>query len=471
MPSTDRMSAFTMKGSTVPEHPRRRVVWPLISSVAAVLLLLFIQFSAVDIASIFPFRLVSGPRTPISNTAALETCAWKTLQSHTSLLDVPPIARSDFIARQRVLASALRAARIDAFVAEPSASSSYYANIPAAFHLSERPFLMILDSDASFSYLVPQFETGRINVKSQHMVFDGDVEKAAIPWAEEENPYAVLARRLGTSKRVMVDEHLRHMIAGGLEAVGIQVKPMSDEVRQLRTVKTESEIAILKGINGFTRQLVRSLQGCLHVGLTQEDVGEPCLRGRALERGFWAIALFGPWAAYPHGGKSGAVLHENEFVLIDIGSQLHGYGSDVTRTILPPGGVVSDELMEIWQTVRREQTAGFEKMRPNETCRSADAASRVPVKEQGYGPYYTHRLGHGLGLEVHEHPYLNGANHERLAAGVVVTNEPGIYVTTEQARELGKSEGFGVRLEDPILVTEHGGVPLTGRRAESPWDP
>ncbi|GAW13454.1 hypothetical protein ANO14919_028400 [Xylariales sp. No.14919] len=461
-----------MKGAMAPDRPRRRPVWPFISSVAAVLLLLFLR-GAINSASVFPSRLVPAS-APISNAAALETCAWGTLQSHVSLLDVPPIARSDFLSRQRVLASALRAARIDAFVAEPSATTTYYANISAAFHLSERPFLMVLDSDASFSYLVPQFETGRINVESQHMVFDGDAEAAAIPWAEEENPYAVLARRLGARRRVMVDEHLRHMIAAGLEAAGVEVVPMSDEVRRLRSVKTDSEIAILRGINSFTRQLLRAVQGCLHVGLTQEDVvgaGRALFAQAGVGEGYWAIALFGPLAAYPHGGKSGAVLHENEFVLIDIGSQLHGYGSDVTRTILPPGGVVSDELIDVWHTVRRAQTAGFAKMRPNETCSGADAASRVPVEEQGYGPFYTHRLGHGLGLEVHEHPYLNGANHEKLTAGVVVTNEPGIYVTNQQARKLGKSEGFGVRLEDPILVTEDGGVPLTGRRAESPWDP
>ncbi|KAI1280258.1 Creatinase/aminopeptidase [Xylaria sp. FL0933] len=458
-----------MKEAMVPNR-RRRPVWFSISSItAALLILLFLNLhlGRFDIASVFPFR-------SISNSAALETCAWKTLQSHTSLLDVPPIARSDFLARQRVLASALRAAQIDAFVAEPSASTAYYANISAAFHLSERPFLMILDRDAEFSYLVPQFETGRINIESQHMVFDGDAETAAVPWAEEENPYDVLARHLGAHKRVMVDEHLRHMIAAGLKDVGIEVVAMSEEVRRLRSVKTDPEIAILRGINSFTRQLVRSLQGCIHVGLTQEDVvgaGQALFTRAGVGKGFWAVALFGPSAAYPHGGETGAVLRENEFVLIDIGSQLHGYGSDVTRTILPPGGVVSDELMGIWQTVHRAQTAGFEKMRPNETCSDADAASRVPVKEQGYGPFYTHRLGHGLGLEVHEHPYLNGANRERLTAGVVVTNEPGIYVTNEQARELGKSEGFGVRLEDPILVTEDGGVPLTGRRAESPWDP
>ncbi|KAI1352040.1 Creatinase/aminopeptidase [Xylaria sp. FL0043] len=462
-----------MKEAIVPNR-RRRPVWSSVSSVTAVLLIflflnLDLDLGRFDIASLFPFRSIS-----ISNAAALETCAWKTLQSHTSLLDVPPIARSDFLTRQRVLASALRAAQIDAFVAEPSASTAYYANISAAFHLSERPFLMVLDRDAGFSYLVPQFETGRINVESQHMVFDGDAETAAVPWAEEENPYDVLARHLGARKRVMVDEHLRHMIAAGLEDVGIEVVAMSEEVRRLRSVKTDPEIAILRGINSFTRQLVRSLQGCIHVGLTQEDIvgaGQALFTRAGVGMGFWAVALFGPSAAYPHGGETGAVLRENEFVLIDIGSQLHGYGSDVTRTILPPGGVVSDELMGIWQTVHRAQTAGFEKMRPNETCSDADAASRVPVMEQGYGPFYTHRLGHGLGLEVHEHPYLNGANRERLIAGVVVTNEPGIYVTNEQARELGKSEGFGVRLEDPILVTEDGGVPLTGRRAESPWDP
>ncbi|TRX87974.1 hypothetical protein FHL15_011115 [Xylaria flabelliformis] len=463
-----------MKGAIViPDRLRRRPLWPFVSSIAAVLILLAFHAGVIQIQVQTP-NISPLLSVPISNAGALETCAWKTLQSHTDLLSVPPIARSEFLARQHVLAAALRSAHIDAFIAEPSASSAYYANISGTFHLSERPFLMILTRDASFSYLVPQFETGRINAESQHMVFSGDAARAAIPWAEEENPYTVLTRALQGHSRVMVDEHLRHMIAAGLSGVGIEVVPMSDEVRRLRSVKSESEISILRGINSFTRQLVRAVQECLHTGLKQEDIvsaGQGLFARAGVAQGYWAIALFGPSAAYPHGGETGVVLRENEFVLIDIGSQLHGYGSDVTRTILPPGGIVSDELMGIWKTVRRAQTAGFEKMRPNETCSDADAASRVPVKELGYGPFYTHRLGHGLGLEVHEHPYLNGANNERLTAGVVVTNEPGIYVTNEQARELGKSEGFGVRLEDPILVTEDGGVPLTGRRAESPWDP
>ena len=111
-------------------------------------------------------------------------------------------------------------------------------------------------------------------------------------------------------------------------------------------------------------------------------------------------------------------------MLIDIGSALHGYRSDVTRTILPRGGTVSPELLAVWDTVHAAQSAGLARMRPGETCAGADAASRVPVEEAGYARFYTHRLGHGLGLEVHEHPYLNGANGELLRLGHVATNEP-----------------------------------------------
>ncbi|KAI1109834.1 Creatinase/aminopeptidase [Nemania sp. NC0429] len=479
-------------GPPVPQPLRWR--WHRICATSALALLSLLLFSSaigIDVPPIFSLFHRVAPANHRITAAALETCAWRALEPHVPLLDVPAISRSDFLKRQSGLASSLRAAGIDAFIAEPSASSAYYANISAHFSLSERPYLMVLDSDACFSYLVPQFETGRLNPESQHMVFDGEPTDAAIPWREELSPYAVLVEsgRLRKSKdekndkgkgkgkgkaKVMIDEHARHMIVAGLQAAGVEVVPMSDDVKQYRAVKTDAEIAILKGINGFTRQVTRALQGCLSVGITQEDV---VVAGRALftragvGEGYWAIALFGSQAAYPHGGKTGAVLRDGEFVLLDIGSKLHGYGSDVTRTMLPSGVSASEELMDVWHTVHRAQTAAFEKMRPNESCRDVDAASRDPVREKSYGPYYTHRLGHGLGLEVHEHPYLNGANSEKLRAGEVATNEPGIYVTDEQASHLGKSRGFGVRLEDPILVTEDGGVPLTGRRAESPWDP
>jgi Xaa-Pro aminopeptidase len=360
------------------------------------------------------------PRSGLS-ASSLESCAWAHLEPHLDLLDVPPITRDEFLQRQGTLARALREAGVDAFVAEPSASSAYYANISYTYELSERPFLMIIDKDAQFSYLVPNFEAGRI--AGLDMVYS---DKEVIGWGEEQSPYEVLAKAGGFNK-VMLDEHARFMIAAGLQGAGVEVVPMSETVQSLRSVKTEAEIAILKGINGFTLELVRSLQKCIKIGMAQETVvatAEALFTRAGVGSGYWSIVLFGDQAAYPHGGKYGKTLEEGEFVLIDIGSKLHDYGSDVTRTILPSGATVSDELMGIWETVHAAQSAGFSLMHPNETCSEVDAASRRPVSDAGYADYYTHRLGHGLGLEMHEHPYLNGANAEKLKIGEVVTNEP-----------------------------------------------
>ncbi|PBP25512.1 Creatinase/aminopeptidase [Diplocarpon rosae] len=398
----------------------------------------------------------------------LEKCAWKSLQGHVSVLDVPSITRQEFLDRQSKLAAALEEAGVDAFITEPSASSSYYANISASFELSERPFLVILDKTGQFSYLSPKFEVGRI--AHLDMVYK---DKKVIEWPEEESPYEVLKRET-SYKKVMLDEHVRFMIASGIQATGVEVMPMSQTIQSLRAVKTEAELVILRGINEFTLELVRSLQRCITVGTYQETVEAAAYNlfsAAGVGKGFWAIILFGEQAAFPHGGSRGKKLEDGEFVLIDIGSKLHDYGSDVTRTILPAKSRVSKELLGIWKTVHASQDAAVKLMTINETCSVVDAASRKVIVDAGYGPFFTHRLGHGLGLEMHEHPYLNGANGEKLKAGEVVTNEPGIYVTAEQAKVLGKDVGFGVRIEDPILVTADGGISMTGSRAKSPYEP
>jgi Xaa-Pro aminopeptidase len=351
----------------------------------------------------------------------LERCAWRDLSPHVHLLDVAPIAHDEFLQRQSTLAAALDAAGVDAFIAEPSASSNYYVNISTSFELSERPFLMIIDRAAQFSYLAPKFEAGRI--ARLEMVYR---DKKVIEWPEEKSPYKVLATETGY-KKIMLDEHTRFMIASGLQAAGVEVVPTTQIIQSLRAVKTEEELKILRGINDFTLQLVRSLQKCIKIGMTQETVVSAASRlfGRVgAGNGFWAIVLFGDQAASPHGGSSGKTLSRGEFVLIDTGSKLHDYGSDVTRTILPTGSEVTKELMDVWYTVQVAQAAAIELMNVNETCSVVDAAARKIITDNGYGEFFTHRLGHGLGLEMHEHPYLNGANGEKLRIGEVVTNEP-----------------------------------------------
>ncbi|KAL3428082.1 metallopeptidase family M24 [Phlyctema vagabunda] len=415
-----------------------------------------------------PFVQTQNPHLCPLSAKGLEACSWKTLQDHVSLLDVAPITEAEFLQRQSVLAVELDKAGFDAFIAEPSASTSYFANVSSSFELSERPFLVIIDKKGQFSYLAPKFELGRIAGLS--MVYK---DKTVIEWPEEKSPYEVLKAATGY-KKVMLDEHVRYMIASGLQAAGIEVAATSETIQSIRAIKSDAEIAILQGINAFTLQLVRAMQKCIRIGMSQETIttAAASLFAKAgVGKDFWAIVLFGEQAASPHGGSSGKILSDGEFVLMDIGSSLYDYGSDVTRTILPDESKVSDELMEIWKLVHAAQAAAIDHMLVNETCSVVDNASRKVIADAGYGPYFTHRLGHGLGLEMHEHPYLNGANSERLKVGEVVTNEPGVYVTTEEARNLDKDIGFGVRLEDPILVSADGGVPTTGRTAISPYEP
>ena len=431
--------------------------------------LLIILVAVVILDAIILFMVTTNWMSLRSQTpAGLEKCAWSSLKEHASLLSVPPMPRSEFLSRQSTLAAALRDAGVEAFIAEPSASSTYYANMSTSFGLSERPFLMIISASGGFSYLAPRFELGRI--AGLEMVAE---EKRIVAWKEEESPYEVLKRELGF-KKVMLDEHARFMIAAGLQDVGVEVVPMSRAIQSLRAVKSQAELTILKGINAFTLQLIRALQGCIEVGMSQETVrtaAKGLFTRAGVGEGFWAIVLFGEQAASPHGGSWGKELSDGEFVLIDIGSSLHGYGSDVTRTILPRKSNVSAELLGVWETVHAAQGAAIELMKVNETCSVVDATSRAIIKDAGLGEFFTHRLGHGLGLEMHEHPYLNGANDEKLKLGEVVTNEPGIYVTTEQARKMSRDVGFGVRIEDPVLVTEDGGVVLTGGTVSSPWKP
>lgn len=394
------------------------------------ILFTIIAFSLVLIFGYSPPLDLSRPPYPsILSHDGLETCAWNHLQQHVSLLDVSPISRDEFLQRQATLAAALDEADVDAFIAEPSASSTYFANISSSYHLSERPFLIIIDRKGRFSYLAPQFELNRI--ASLDMVYDS---KTVIPWAEENSPYSTLQDVTGF-KKIWLDEHARFMIASGLQSAGIKVSETPLHVRQLREVKSDAELAILRGINQYTVEVVRSLQKCIEVGLTQStilSVAETLFAKAGRGNGFWALILLGDQAANPHGGSSGKTLKHGDFVLIDIGSTLHDYESDVTRTILPQKSTVSDELMHVWQTVYDAQTAAMSRMWENSTCASVDAAARKVIADAGYAEYFTHRLGHGLGLEGHEHPYLNGANGEKLKTGEVATNEP-VSVTVQNS--------------------------------------
>ena len=167
---------------------------------------------------------------------------------------------------------------------------------------------------------------------------------------------------------------------------------------------------------------------------------------------------FGPNTAFPHGSQVARNLQPGDAVLVDGGCAIEGYRSDVTRTVV--FGKPTDKQKKVWDIVRKAQKAALAAAKPGATCESVDRAARKVVEDAGFGPgykYFAHRLGHGIGMEGHEYPYLVKGNTLKIVPGMTFSNEPGIYIYGE----------FGIRTEDCLVVTESGSRHLGGLEAEA----
>lgn len=341
------------------------------------------------------------------------------------------------------------------------------------------------DSDvrirANTTFLVPSFEAERARLL--HMPFEHDIE--VVTYEEHRNPYTTLlnsslfADRHHTMTKVMVDEEMRDFISRGLSANGFNVTGLGGQVEQVRQIKTEAEVGILRAVNTGTVESVRAMRMCMNPGLSEDEVMhvlDNTMRSAGLEP-FFDIVLFDEDAANPHGGTEGTKRLEKEtMVLIDVGAHLYGYSSDICRSFFPPFlkkpktsaeyDLLSGELKEklhVWDVVLDAQTASLQILHENGSCANVDLAARDVITKAGYGDAFTHRVGHGIGIKAHESPYLNKGNtNTLLKAGMTFTSEPGIYLL----------DRFGIRHEDVLLVREEG-LPelLTGVRAKGPWDP
>jgi Xaa-Pro aminopeptidase len=275
------------------------------------------------------------------------------------------------------------------------------------------------------------------------------------------------------SPKIMVDEEIRDFIQRGISTGGFTVSGLGGEVEAVRQVKTKREIEILRAVNTGTVEAMRALRPCMYTGVTENevrDVLDNTLEAAGLTP-FFDIVEFGESAALPHGGYDGTrKLEADMLILIDVGAHLYGYSSDVTRTFYPLFSSHSQhqkynatEQLKVWNVVKDAQAAAIKAMIPNNTAAAVDIAARSVIEDAGYGEYFTHRLGHGIGIKAHESPYLNKGNFAAtLRPGMTFTAEPGVYILNE----------FGVRVEDVLLVKEDGEAEsLSGRFAVSPWDP
>ena len=235
---------------------------------------------------------------------------------------------------------------------------------------------------------------------------------------------------------------LTHRTFTQLAETGIGLIPTTDEVERLRRIKDPEERAALEAAQAIADQAFDRITGKLSEGVTERDVAlelHVAIRGLGAEEvAFDTIVAFGENAAEPHHRPTDFPLSRGNLVKMDFGSVVNGYHSDMTRTVA--FGEPDARLKDVYGVVRRAQQAGVDAVRPGALSSDVDRATREPIREAGYGDQYGHGAGHGVGLEIHEAPWLRPGGDESLPEGTVVTVEPGIYL-----------EGLGgVRIEDMV---------------------
>lgn len=323
---------------------------------------------------------------------------------------------------------------------------------------SERPFGVVLSRKRDPVWVCPAFEAKR----AEELVPAGMEIRT---WEEHENPYAVVdgilkdigaaTGKLGTAPDLRAFE--LHGLRRSLAAV--EVVDGAAVTEGCRGVKTAKEIAYMDLANRITKLAYREGFKGLREGMTTRDLaGAISAATQKLGSSGGGGPQFGPNTAFPHGSQVQRTLTPGDAVLVDGGCSIEGYRSDVTRTVV--FGKPSDKQRRVWDIVRKAQAAALAAARPGATCESVDRAARKVVEDAGFGPgykFFAHRLGHGIGMEGHEYPYLVKGNTLKLEPGMTFSNEPGIYIYGE----------FGVRTEDCMVVTEKGARHLGGLEAES----
>ncbi|MCG7408084.1 Xaa-Pro peptidase family protein [Paenibacillus sp. ACRRX] len=274
---------------------------------------------------------------------------------------------------------------------------------------------------------------------------------------DTDNPYDILKQQLpDTIKTFGLEKaHMTVQRYESLQAV-VQAEQYADigaVLQSLRVIKSEEEIERLQAAVDCIETVLDNVVRRVRIGMTEAEVVadlEYEMKKQGAEGpSFSTMVLAGDNSALPHGVPGQRVIQAGDLLLFDLGVYLNGYASDITRTFAV--GEISDELKEIYNTVLAANEAAIAAVRPGITYASLDQTARQVITDKGYGPYFSHRLGHGLGIDVHEYPSIHDQNEALLEPGHVFTIEPGVYVQ-------GKG---GVRIEDDVVVTKEGVRVLT----------
>jgi Xaa-Pro dipeptidase len=340
--------------------------------------------------------------------------------------------------------------KIDALMLCQGTSLVYFTNI--RWGGAERLFTAVIPRTGKPFVVCPYFEEDRAREQLERGPFGTDAD--VLTWHEHEDPYAQVARGLKdrgiAAGRLGIEETVKFVFSDGVAKAAPAITPVSGTpiTAGCRMVKDAHEIALMRLAAEVTWKAYKAAYESLREGMTQSDFAR-LVAAAHTRQGFQGGAgvQVGEFAALPHGSVQPQVVKEGSILLIDGGCSVEGYASDISRTFVL--GKPSEKMKQVFAIDRRAQDAALAAAKPGVPCEAVDAAARKVIEEAGYGPdykYFTHRLGHGMGMDGHEWPYLVRGNKLPLAPGMTFSNEPGIYIPGE----------FGVRVEDDMLITETG---------------
>jgi Xaa-Pro dipeptidase len=343
--------------------------------------------------------------------------------------------------------------KLDAVMMIGGTSLVYFTGIH--WWLSERLFAMVLPAKGKPFYVCPAFENDR--AREQIMLGLAEKDPEVRLWEEDESPYRRVAEGLKdrgiTTGKLGMEETVRYVYVEGVSkaAPGLHISSATPVTAGCRMIKSAHELQLMKLANEVTLAAYEAAYLSSREGMTQRDFAQ--LVTMAHERqGFQGAASVqvGEFSALPHGSTQPQILREGTILLMDGGCRVEDYESDISRTVvLGRTDKISDKMKKVFEIVHRAQSTALAAAKPGVQCQAVDAAARKVISDAGYGPdykHFTHRVGHGIGMDGHEWPYLVRGNTTTLAPNMCFSDEPGIYIRGE----------FGVRLEDDMHITENG---------------
>ena len=360
--------------------------------------------------------------------------------------DVPAIGKEEHGARLAKVQGLMQRHKIAAFLVESGSSLEYFTGI--RWWRSERTTAALIPAEGRTVVVTPYFEEPSIR---ETLKVEADVR----PWKEDESPFDLLggALRAHPTGPVAVEPTTRIFIVERVmkSAGGRQVAPGEELIRACRMIKSPLELAQMQAANDVTLAALRHTHGRIEAGMDGSDILAIMVAATNALGGSheFSLVLLNEASAFPHGSIKAQKVRAGSVVLIDTGCSVHGYQSDITRSWV--FGEPSPRQRELWDTVKRGQELALETAKLGAPCGAVDKAVRDFYEKKGWSKDYglpglSHRTGHGIGMDVHEAPYLVRNDTTPLAAGMCFSDEPGIYVPGE----------FGIRLEDCWHMTATG---------------